>query len=78
MERIKVDWNKITEEELQEYEKVRVSGVTNMWAVDVVEDLSGLDRDTIRSIMEHYTDLNKKYPGVRKSLMPTRPTETGN
>jgi len=56
----------ITKEEFEAYEKVRVSGVTNMWAVDVVEELSGLDRNKILEIMKTYSELNEKFPGVRK------------
>lgn len=63
---IEIDWTKITRQEFQAYEGVRASGVTNMWDVAVVEDLSGLDRDTITAIMKHYSDLNTKYPDVRK------------
>lgn len=66
MERTKVDWNTITEKEFTAYEGVRASGVTNMWYVSLVEELSGLERDTIFAIMEHYGDLNKQYPNVRK------------
>ncbi len=57
----------ITREEFQDYEDVRESGVTNMFDVGMVEDLSGLDRETIFAIMKQYSELNKKYPGVRKS-----------
>ncbi len=57
----------ITREEFQDYEDVRESGVTNMFDVGMVEDLSGLDRETIFAIMKQYSELNKKYPCVRKS-----------
>jgi len=56
----------ITKEEFRAYEDVRASGVTNMFMVSVVEDLSGLGRDIILAIMKQYTELNKKYPDVRK------------
>jgi len=56
----------ITREEFEAYEKVRVSGVTNMFDVPVVESLSGLSREKILSIMKDYHNLMKKYPGVRK------------
>jgi len=61
-----IKWETITEEEFQAYEGVRASGVTNMWMVSVVEDLSGLDRDTIFAIMKHYGELELKYPSVRR------------
>ena len=56
----------ITKEEFQKYENVRVSGVTNMFDVRMVEYLSGLDRDTIFAIMKQYSELMIKYPDVRK------------
>lgn len=51
----------ITKEQFMAYEDVRVSGVTNMWAVDYVSELSGLDEDTIMIIMKNYGALAKKY-----------------
>lgn len=56
----------ITEEEFEAYEEVRESGVTNMFAVNVVEQISGLSRKKIIAIMEQYGELVKKYPGVRE------------
>jgi hypothetical protein len=58
--------NNISEADFQAYEDVRESGVTNMFAVKTVSELSGLDRNTIMAIMKNYTELCKKYPGVRK------------
>jgi hypothetical protein len=60
------EWQTITKQEFQAYEGVRASGVTNMWAVDVVSDLSGLDQETIVAIMDNYSQLNEKFPDVRK------------
>lgn len=56
----------ISKEEFEAYEKVRASGVTNMFAVNVVENLSGLSREKILAIMKNYGDLTEKYPDVRK------------
>jgi hypothetical protein len=56
----------ITKEDFEAYEAVRESGVTNMFAVDVVEDLSGLSRQKITAIMGHYSELTKQYPDVRE------------
>jgi len=56
----------ITEEEFQAYERVRASGVTNMFHLSVVQQLSGLPRDKIIAIMKQYGELLKKYPNVRK------------
>jgi len=57
---------KITKEEFETYEAVRNSGVTNMFAVNVVEELSGLSKDKIITIMKGYSELMETYPGVRK------------
>ena len=56
----------ITKSEFIRYERVRASGVTNMFMVKNVEKLSGLPRKKIIEIMKNYGKLNKKYPGVRK------------
>jgi hypothetical protein len=56
----------ITEKEFRAYERVRVSGKTNMLDVSYVSVLSGLDRDKIKEIMKTYGELMKKYPKVRK------------
>ena len=55
----------VTKEDCEKYERVRVSGVTNMFMVTYVCKLSGLDRDTILFIMENYNELNNKF-GFRK------------
>ena len=57
---------KISEAEFKSYEAVRRSGVTNMFMVNVVSELSGLSRDKIVRIMKKYDKLNTLYPGVRK------------
>lgn len=56
----------ITKDEFERYEEVRSSGVTNMYAVGIVTQLSGLDRNTISKIMREYDELCAKYPGVRE------------
>lgn len=54
----------ISEEEFIDYERVRRSGVTNMFDVRYVSELSGLGLDTVKQIMKQYTELMKKYPNV--------------
>lgn len=49
--------NKITKEQFQAYENVRVSGLTNMFNITNVGMLSGLDRETILCIMKNYEEL---------------------
>lgn len=56
----------ISKEEFEAYEAVRESGITNMFDVNMVSALSGLDRTQITTIMKQYSDLCDKYPGVRK------------
>jgi hypothetical protein len=56
----------ISKEDFISYEEVRVSGITNMWDVEVVMLESGLDRDKIMCIMSNYGKLMEIYPGVRK------------
>ena len=51
----------ITQEDYQAYEDVRLSGVTNMFAVSTVSDYSGLSKDKIVSIMKNYSALRDKY-----------------
>ena len=54
----------ITKEKFIAYEKVRQSGVTNMWNVELVCKLSGLTRQECLEIMKNYSELNKAFPDV--------------
>jgi hypothetical protein len=51
----------ITKEQFDKFEDVRLSGVTNMFDIKKVEELSGLNKDEILEIMEHYTELKLTY-----------------
>ena len=51
----------ITQEQFEAYEDVRVSGVTNMFDVKTVGQLSGLEKEDIMTIMKSYGELNDKY-----------------
>lgn len=44
----------ITKENFEAYESVRTSGVTNMFAVDLVMDLTGLSENKIMEIITNY------------------------
>ena len=55
----------ITKEDCEAYEKVRTSGITNMFDVSRVCQLSCLDRDKVMEIMKKYEELNEKW-GFRK------------
>ena len=52
---------KITQEQFEAYEDVRESGITNMFDVKMVESLSGLEKEQIMTIMQHYGELKDKY-----------------
>lgn len=45
----------ITKEKFEKYVRVQKSGVTNMWAVDTVMQLTGLTKDECLDIMKNYS-----------------------
>ena len=51
----------ITKEEFKAYVDVQESGITNMFDVRTVSNISGLDRDQCITIMSNYSELNEKY-----------------
>ena len=51
----------ITKEKFDAYKKVQMSGVTNMWDVALVEELSGLEREEILNVMKNYGEYEKLY-----------------
>jgi len=52
---------KITEEQFEAYVDVQESGVTNMFDVRTVGELSGLEKEDIMTIMKSYSELKEKY-----------------
>ena len=50
---------KITKKEFKTYVEVQKSGLTNMFDVKKVEELSGLSKEKIIKIMTEYRHLNK-------------------
>ena len=52
---------KCTKEEFLSYEEVRLSGVTNMFAIKTVESLTGLNQLKISNIMRYYGEYAKLY-----------------
>jgi len=52
---------KITKEQFEAYVDVQESGVTNMFDVRTVGDLSGLEKEQIITIMKSYGELKDKY-----------------
>ena len=51
----------ITKEQFKAYVNVQMSGVTNMFDVQMVSGLSGLEKEQIMTIMQHYGELKDKY-----------------
>ena len=52
---------KITKEQFEAYVDVQMSGVTNMFDVRTVGQLSGLEKEQILTIMTSYGELKNKY-----------------
>jgi len=55
----------ISKEDFERYVRVQMSGVTNMMDVKKVTLYSGLSREQILYIMEHYIELEEKYSQVK-------------
>ena len=51
----------ITKEQFEAYVNVQESGVTNMFDVKTVGELSGLEKEEIMTIMKSYGELKEKY-----------------
>ena len=51
----------ITKEQFEAYVDVQMSGVTNMFDVKTVGELSGLEKEEIMTIMKSYGELKDKY-----------------
>ena len=51
----------ITKEQFEAYVDVQMSGVTNMFDVRTVGELSGLEKEEILEIMKNYGTLKDKY-----------------
>lgn len=52
---------KITKDEFERYEEVRLGGTTNMFLIKNVVALSGLTREEVIYIMRNYEELYKKF-----------------
>ena len=55
------DMSPVTREEFESYVEVQESGVTNMFDVKTVGQLSGLEKEEIMTIMQSYGELKEKY-----------------
>ena len=58
-EQIKID---ITKEDFKDYQNIQFSGVTNMWNVSLVVELSNnLTEKKCLAIMKNYSELEKNF-----------------
>jgi len=60
----KADAELPTESQFEKYERVRRSGMTNMFDVNTVRKFSGLALETIGRVMDNYDELSRLYPDV--------------
>lgn len=51
----------LTRTQFRAYEAVRRIGVTNMYAIKTVEDLTGLTTEQVKYCMGHFAELAAKY-----------------
>jgi len=51
----------VTKEDFFAYEEVRLSGITNMYNVKLVSELTNLTREQIKDIMKNYEEYANKY-----------------
>ena len=54
----------ITKEKFLAYVEVQKSGVTNMFNVKYVCELSGLDKEEVMNIMQNYAEYRKEYMDI--------------
>lgn len=54
---------KVTKEQMEVYENIRQSGITNMWDTNTVCRLSGgiLDKDVCLAIIKDYSNLMRTF-----------------
>ena len=52
---------KITKTQFNRYEGCRLSGATNMFDLNNVKMLTGLNKEQVLAIMENYDELKEKY-----------------
>ena len=55
------EMKEITQEQFEAYVYVQESGITNMFNVKLVGELSGLEKEQIMTIMTNYGELKDKY-----------------
>jgi len=51
----------VSREDFKKYTDVQKSGITNMFDIGKVSDLSGLNRDKIKAIISNYEELENEF-----------------
>lgn len=51
----------LSKDEFKRYVEVQRSGVTNMWNVTLVCELSGLTKNQVMYIMKHYSEIEQHF-----------------
>lgn len=51
----------VTKEDFKNYVAVQKSGITNMWAINTVQEITGMEKEKILDIMGNYGKYKKKY-----------------
>jgi len=61
--------NEITEDQFSAFEEVKASGITNMYDIRKITELTEdfLNKKQVLTIMDSYDKLDKKYPWVRET-----------
>lgn len=53
--------DKPSREEFRKYQDLQFSGITNMFDIQFVQEITGLSREKIFYIMKHYSELENQY-----------------
>jgi hypothetical protein len=62
----------ITEKEFESYEWLRQSSLTNMCNLELVSGFTHIDRESLLFLMQHYDEIEKKYPLVKEHVAKKR------
>ena len=68
----------ITKKQFNSYVTVQESGITNMFNVSLVTDLTGLTKDQCIDIMKNYEEYSKKFASVQQQRTDTKQVLTYN
>ena len=64
--------SEITEDQFESYEWLRQSSLTNMCNLPLVSSFTHMDQESLLYLMNHYEELEKKYPNVKDRVAKRR------